>query len=259
LLAITEADQEILKDKSYYRVYNLQDPWNEARTSYYHNSLGGYHGAKLRRYQDVYDSCLFPETNELIGDLQSGGFNPDNYGVLNMLNAKYIVYGPQRNNVIRNPSANGNAWFVKEVVMVNSPTEELQKLCTIDTRATAVVDKSKFEISDTGYDSSATIRILEQTPKYLKYESQSLADGFAIFSEIYYEKGWSAFIDGKDAEIIRADYVLRGLNVPKGTHTIEFRFAPKAYTTGNTITNVSSWMMLLIFVGSVVWSVRGSV
>lgn len=247
----TEADQEILKDKSYYRVYNLQNAFLEARTSYFHHSAGGYHGVKLRRYQDLYDSCLFKETNELIQNIQSGKMGMENYGVINMLNIKYMVFGPQRDNIIPNASANGNAWFVQEVVSVDSPNEELKMVCDLDTRKAAVVNKSEFNIGSFAFDSSASVSLLEHNPNYLKYESQSDADGLVVFSEIYYPKGWVAMIDGKESQLLRADYVLRALNVPSGKHTIEFRFQPKAYTIGNKISTASSWIMLLVLLGSI--------
>ena len=138
----TAADQEILKDKGYYRVFNLVDPWNEARTSYFHHSLGGYHGAKIRRYQDLYDSAIIRNTRKLIADLQANKLNFNRYGVLNMLNTKYVVYGPDAKNVIPNPDANGNAWFVKGVFQVNSPTEELGKMEQLNTRDIAIVDRA---------------------------------------------------------------------------------------------------------------------
>lgn len=247
----TGADEEILKDKSHYRVYSLQESFSqEARTSYYHNSLGGYHGAKMRRYQDLYDSCLSSETNEFINDAQTGGLQFANYGVLNMLNTKYIVFGPDKANIIRNPAANGNAWFVKDVVKVNSATEELAKVCEINTRNSAVIDFSKFEIQDFLYDSASTIQLKELTPKRIVYESSSASDGLAVFSEIYYPKGWRATIDSKVVPILRADYVLRALAVPTGKHEIVFEFKPKPYVIGNKITMASSWLLLLVVAGS---------
>lgn len=257
-LAMNEADKEILKDNGYYRVYNIQPGsfTSEARTSYFHNSLGGYHGAKLRRYQDLYDSCLFDETNRMITDAQSGALDFKKYGVMNMLNAKYIVYGPNRDNVIPNNAANGAAWFVEEVVTVASPNEELKALRTINTRYIAVIDGSAFKVEETPYDSAATISLLEHTPRYLKYESNSAVKGLAVFSEIYYDKGWKAFIDGNETDIIRVDYVLRALQVPEGKHTIEFKFEPKAYTVGNKVTMASSWLTLLVLLGSIGLSVR---
>lgn len=254
--AATEADQAILKDKDYYRVYNLQDPMNEARTSYFHNSLGGYHGAKLRRYNDLYDSCLFRETNVLIQDAQSGRLDFNQYGIINMLNARYLVYGPGRDNIIRNPAANGNAWFVQTIKSVNNPTEELKATGEINTRTTAVVDASRFKVSTPAFDSTATIALKQHNPNQLTYESVSNQAGFAVFSEIYYEKGWKAFIDDSPAPIVRANYVLRALEVPAGKHTITFRFEPEAYYTGNTITLMASWLMLLVLLGSVGWSLK---
>jgi hypothetical protein len=258
--ASTEADQEIQKDKSHYRVYNLQnsmsDAWNEARTSYFHNSIGGYHGAKMKRYQDLLDSCLYRETAEFVRDAQAGQIRFGNYGILNMLNTKYVMFGQQRNNILLNDSALGNAWFVQNVEKVNSPAEELAVLCETDTRTTAVVDVSRFQVSATRYDSGGTITLTEVKPDYLKYESNSPAGGMAMFSEIYYEKGWRAFIDGSEVPVIRANYVLRALHVPAGKHTVEFRFEPAAYYTGNVITKASSWLMLLILLGTLGYSLR---
>ncbi|HEX6224482.1 MAG TPA: YfhO family protein [Chryseolinea sp.] len=256
--AATEADQEILKDKSYYRVFNLdpQSIFLEARTSYFHNSVGGYHAVKLRRYQDLYDSCIYSETNELIQDASSGTVDFSKYSVINMLNAKYIVYGPGRDNVILNEGALGSAWFVSSITTASSPTDELMKLRDTDTRTTAVVDGSMFKVPDISFDSAASITLVEHNPNYLKYESQSASNGFAVFSEIYYPKGWIALLDGKETEIIRANYVLRGLIIPAGKHTVEFRFQPKAYVVGNKITAISSWLMLVIVIGCIGWTLK---
>jgi hypothetical protein len=257
LITANAADEAILKDKSYYRVYNLQD-LTEARTSYFHYSLGGYHGAKLRRYRDLMDSCISIETQKMIEDFQKGKVNFENYGVLNMLNTKYIVYGPNAVNVLTNPAANGNAWFVKEVMMVNSPTEELRKVNEINTLDAAVVDGSKFKVESVTLkvDSAAVIELKEFKPPYVKYESKSSVNGLAVFSEIYYPKGWHAFIDGKETEILRADYVLRALSIPSGNHTIEFRFQPKPYFIGNKVTLASNWVVLLVVLGCLGWSLK---
>ncbi len=251
-VANNAADERILQDKSYYRVYNLQGAMSEARTSYTHHSLGGYHGAKLRRYQDLYDSCLLKETNQLYKDAQQGSLDFTKYGVINMLNTKYVVYGPEAANVIPNPNANGAAWFVKEVVSVNSPTEELKKTETIDTKETAVIDQSKFATSlfeGISLDSASTIQLVEFKPSYLKYETESTTDGLAVFSEIYYPKGWHALIDGKETTLLRANYVLRALKIPQGKHVVEFKFEPKPYLIGNKVTLASSWVVLITFLG----------
>lgn len=255
-LPMTNADQEILKDKSNYRVYNLQGAMAEANTSFFHQSIGGYHGAKMRRYMDLYDSCLAPETNKFIADAQSGKLDPQHYNTLNMLNVKYIVFGPERDNIILNDGANGSAWFVQRIEKASSPADELKKTCGINTRHEAVIDESKFKIPSASADSAATITIAEHKPNYLKYESQSATDGLAVFSEIYYPKGWKATVDGKSAEILRADYVLRALAVPGGKHTIEFRFQPDAYFIGNKITLAASWILLLALLGSVGWTLK---
>lgn len=244
----TAADQEILNDKSYYRVYNIQNPLTEARTSYFHHSIGGYHGAKLRRYQDLFDSCLYQQTQVLYEDLQAGQILPEHYGAMNMLNVKYFTYGPDQ--VFANPAPNGSAWFVKELVTANSPSEELAVLCDINTRDQAVVDVSKFDAPSVGYDSTASVLLSEFRPNYIKYETRSGADGFVVFSEIYYPKGWSAWVDGKETEIFRVNYILRGLPIPAGTHTVEFRFKPKPYTIGNKITLASSWLLLVVVIAS---------
>jgi hypothetical protein len=253
-----ESDAEILKDKSYYRVYNLQDiqnPFGEARTSYFHNSLSGYHGAKMRRYQDLYDSCLYNETVETINKLRSGNRDFSDLGVINMLNTKYFLFGPARDNYLPNPSANGNAWFVGSVEKVANFNEELARTRVINTRNTAVTSDPRY----TGMistDSLATISVTDRKPYWLKYESNSGSDGLAMFSEIYYPDGWSATIDGKEAPILRANYVLRALEIPAGKHVVEFTFAPKAYTVGNTITMASSWGVLLILLGTIGMSLR---
>jgi hypothetical protein len=255
--ANSAADDEILKDKSYYRVYNLQNPMAEARTSYNHHSLGGYHGAKLRRYQDLYDSCLLRETQQLYRDAQSGGLDFKKYGVLNMLNAKYVKYGDEAGNIIPNPEANGAAWFVREVVGVNSPTEELKQTGELKSRSFAVIDNSKFKIQNFEYDSLSTIHLQEFKPAYLKYESQSSKNGLAVFSEVYYPKGWHAFVDGKEILILRANYVLRALEIPQGKHTIEFKFEPQPYIVGNKVTLASSWVVLFVLLSCIGLSVKG--
>jgi hypothetical protein len=248
-VAMTEANEEILKDQSYYRVYNIQGTMSEAQTSYYHNSIGGYHGAKLRNYLDLYDSCIIPQTNRLINDLQAGKIDFSGYGAINMLNVKYFIYGPARNNIIPNDAANGAAWFVRDIVPAKNANDEFEKTCDINTKQHAVINESLFTLPAVGSDSSSTINIIEHKPNFLKYESQSTANGLAVFSEIYYPKGWIATIDGKTAAILRANYILRALSVPAGKHTIEFSFKPDAYFIGNKITLASSWIMLLVVLG----------
>jgi hypothetical protein len=255
-IQLSAGDQQVLADKSNFRVMNISAPMNDALTSYYHNSIGGYHGAKLRRYQDLYDSCITMELNNLITNAQAGQFDFNQYPVLNMLNTKYFMYGQNRENVITNEVANGNAWFVQGVKVVNSANEELLETCKIDSKTQAVLDGSKFQATGNTYDSVSRIQLIESRPNYLKYEASSASGNLAVFSEIYYPKGWIATIDGTEVPILRANYVLRALNIPAGNHTVEFFFKPAAYVVGNKITSAFSWILVLTLLGSVGWSWR---
>jgi hypothetical protein len=257
----TESDKRILADKSYYRVYNLNprspyDAFNEARTSYFHHSVGGYHGAKMRRYQDFADSCLIQQLMTFMRNAQQGQMDFTDYTAFNMLNVKYLIVGPERESVIENTGAYGNAWFVSNVTKVNSAAEELSRTCSADLRNTVVVDGSQFNVSANTVDSTASVKLIEHKPSDMKYESKSSIGSVAVFSEIYYP-GWKAFIDGKETPVIRANYILRAIEVPAGDHVIEFKFEPEAYVVGNKITTASSWIVLLALLGSLGWSVFG--
>jgi len=255
--AMTEADQVILRDPSYFRVYDLQGSMNDASASYYHNSIGGYHGAKMRRYQDLVDSCVSRETEEMINGLRQGNENFAGLGVLNMLNVKYITYGANADNVIVNPHVDGPAWFVKAVMRVSNPTNELQAVEEINTRDVAVVDQSAFKVPEViPYDSASVVRLVEHKPNLMKYEATSSTGGLVVFSEIYYPKGWHAFIAGKEVPLLRADYVLRALEVPAGKQSIEMRFEPKPYLIGNKVTMASSWLLLVVVLGGLIYSAR---
>jgi hypothetical protein len=255
-IQLSAGDQQVRADKDNFRVMNINGAWSDALTSYYHNSIGGYHGAKIRRYQDLYDSCITKEFSAFISNAQEGRFEFDQYPVLNMLNTKYFLYGQNRENVITNQLANGNAWFINKIIPVTSANEELTATCSIDSKREAVLDESAFQLPVVTFDSTATIRLTETKPDYLKYEATTATSNLAVFSEIYYPKGWTAFIDGQEVPILRANYVLRALIIPAGSHTIEFRYAPKPYVVGNKITMASSWLMLLIVLGSIGWTWR---
>ena len=191
-----------------YRVFDLSvNTFNDSQPSAFHHQVGGYSAAKLRRYQDLIDFHIS---------------RPINSQVLNMLNARYIV---QRDGVHRNPEALGNAWFVKEVKEVSSADEEILALKDFLPSQTAIVDKSKWDVGDFSYDENATIELQHEKlylPDHLTYKSSASSDQLAVFSEIHYAPDWFAYIDGKPADYIRADYVLRAMIVPAGEHTIEF-------------------------------------
>lgn len=243
-LDITPADEVILKDTELgYRVLNMQNPFNEARTSNFHKSLGGYHGAKMRRYQDVISQHLAPEMQHIVNDKK---VTQANTNVISMLNARYILAGLQANGVIKNPFANGAAWFVESIENVNSPDEEIEKIGIVDLSSIAVIDQSKFKVGNIRQDSTAQIRMVDYKPNKLVYKASVKTNSLAVFSEIFYSKGWKAFVDGKEAEIIRANYILRALELSPGDHEIEFRFEPNSYYIGNKIMMVSSWILVLV-------------
>jgi hypothetical protein len=238
----TPADEQILQDKDLsYRVLNMQNPFNEANTSYFHKSVGGYHGAKLRRYQDLIERQI----------------STNNIQVLAMLNTRYIITGDPKQPVQRNPGALGNAWYVSEVQKVQSPDQEIAALTTLNVATTAVIDASKFPLAKTSYNAAgSTIALTKYSPDELNYRTTAVQDGFVVFSEIYYQDGWNAYLDGKLVPHLRVNYVLRALAVPAGTHTIDFKFEPKEYAIGNTISLVSSVLLILALLGTVLYAVK---
>ena len=263
--AQSNADKAILKDKDdYFRVLPIyRDPFKDGFTPFWHKSVGGFHGAKLRRYQDIADRYIMPNWQALIEVLQSAQ-RPgelevalENMPVLNMLNTKYIIYNPAAPPVF-NPSYMDNAWFVKQVKEVANPDEEIAALGTTDLKTTAVVEK-RFMEQIKGYSTDTImgqIRLTSYAPDYLIFESDAPQEQLAIFSDIYYEKGWNAYIDGKKANLIRANYVLRGLLIPAGRHDIEFRFEPKSFSIGQTLAIISSITILLLIGAAIFMSIR---
>lgn len=241
--APTQADIDILKDTDPdYRVYNLtRDPFNDAMTSYYHKSVGGYHAAKLIRYQDLIENQI----------------SKNNMSVLNMLNTKYFIVTNQQTKepmAQLNPEALGNAWYVREIRWAKNADEEMADLNNFEPKHTVVIDERyKSIVGNWQYsgDSTATIQLTQYTPNRLTYQSNSTADGLAVFSEIYYNngKGWHAYIDGKKADHFRCNYVLRGMIIPAGTHKIEFKFEPKSVTEGNAISYAGSFLLFLLVIG----------
>ena len=236
--ALSEADQQIKQDKGYYRVLNQTgDPFNESLTSYHHNSIGGYHAAKLQIYQDLIENQIAK----------------NNMQVLNMLNTKYFILpNPQTGKPVAqlNPGAFGPCWLVKGVQFVPDGKAEMRALDSVNLRDTAVV-QVKFQ-KDIGLpvpDSTATIRLLENKNDIIHYESKASTPQFAVFSEIWYDRGWKAFVDGKEVPIIKTNYALRGLSLPAGSHKVEFRFEPKAYETGNMLVLICSLLTYVVVLG----------
>ncbi len=247
----TAADQEILKDTDpNYRVFNTTvSVFNDASTSYFHKSIGGYHGAKMKRYQELFDAHI----------------SKNNMEVLNMLNTKYFIVGvpsnPQDPNsqktpmAQRNPAACGNAWFVKEYKFVANADSEIKSLEKFKPKEICFIDKT-FESQLTNFkpkfDSTATISLKTYAPNELNYESNTSSEQLAVFSEIYYAKGWNAYIDDKKAEHFRCDYVLRAMKVPAGKHSIKFKFEPETYQKGETLAGVSS-ILMYVFLAFVIF------
>jgi hypothetical protein len=232
----SDIDQEILKDKSHYRVINFMvDPMNDGSTSYFHNSIGGYHAAKPRRYQELYDYQIAK----------------NNIEVLNMLNTKYIIYPTNDGKAALqiNNDANGNAWFVENVRMVHSADEEISALDSLSTKTEVVVnDEFKDQLTKLQFkrDSLAIINLQSYQPNELIYESKSDSQQLAVFSEMYFKDGWHVYLDGKESSYFRANYVLRAMVLPTGKHEIVFKFEPEIIETGNTITLASYVLLIMI-------------
>jgi hypothetical protein len=248
---MTAAEQRVSQDKDYYRVFTIE---NDAKSAYFFNIIGGYHGAKLRRYEDLSTNGIYNDLQTYFQDAQQQTINYAKYGIINMLNCKYIIFGETANEVLVNYGASGPAWFIQQIEEVKSPKEELDKVNELDTRKSAVIDGSKFKVPTIAFDSMSSIKLLENRPNYLKYEAESTTPNVGVFSEIYYP-GWIALIDGKETDVLRVNYILRALQIPEGKHTIEFKFEPKPYMIGNKITMASSWIAFLFLLGSIGWVV----
>ena len=242
----SEVDKFILNDKSHYRVFDLVS--GPSKPSYYHNSLNGYNAAELRRYREVFDFYIAQ----------------NNINVLNMFNTKYIVAQDEKGNAYpyENETANGNAWFVKSLKMLDSATEEIKALDSLDSKNKAVYSPHKaleyFKNIKNDYviDSLATIKLTEVKPNYLKYQSNNTNKGFAVFSEIYYPDGWKILIDNEEVNHMRVNYILRGMEVPAGKHTIEFKFDPDVVKTGSKITLASSILLGLLLLSGLFYEFK---
>jgi len=240
------ADIQILEDEGHYRVYDAtSNAFNSARASFYHNALGGYHAAKPGRMQDLFEFYI----------------SQGNIGILNMMNVRYIITKNKQGGPVaqRNPYSNGDAWFVENVLSAENANEEIQLLDSLDTKKTAIVNKeflSKIPSQKIDRDSTATIELFSYKPSHLVYEASTKSPQLALFSEVYYPKGWNAYVNGKPAEYFRANYVLRAMVIPPGNNKIEFKFEPKVIQTGSTISLISSIIFMLILLSGIYFTFR---
>ena len=253
LVQKTPADEAILQDKSQFRILDATvDIFNDATPSYFHKNIGGYHAAKLRRYQELINMQLTGEIGKLFGAFGSAttaeSITPvfDSLRVMNMLNMKYVIYNKQAPPLV-NPYHNGNAWFVNNIRIAQDANEEMKLLGEIDTRHELVIDKSLASAlpSKVTPDSTAKISLKSYAPNHLIYSVDTKTDQVAVFSEIYYDKGWKATIDGKEVPYTRVNYLLRAMPLKAGSYDVEFRFAPGSYSTGNLLALISSVLLII--------------
>ena len=254
---MTQTDRQILQDKSLdYRVLNLaSNTFNENETSYYHKSIGGYHAAKLRRYQELIDAYISPEMQKMMPAIAKAGGDMTKvdgdslFPVLNMLNAKYFIVPLQANQTvaIENPYVYGNAWFVDKVTYVKNANEELDALGKLNLRHEAVADaRFQSQLGESkNQDSTSIVKLTAYEPNQLTYDVRSATGGIVVFSEIFYPE-WTATVDGKPVEIGRVDYVLRALNVDKGHHKVVLTFDPKSVKQTETVAYLSYGVLLLV-------------
>lgn len=249
----TAADQQILKDTSYFRVLNLTDgianAFNAgALTAYFHKSVGGYHPAKLSIYQDLIENQFYKFPNCM--------------PAINMLNTKYlIVPDPQTGQAMvqQNPNALGAAWLVKSVSFKNGPAEIMKSISDFNPSETAILDtKDQTRVGTIKYDSTARIQLIQNENDAATYQFTANQPQFAVFSEIFYDAGWKAYIDGKESAILQTNYVLRGMEIPAGAHKIEFKFEPASYAIGSKAAVGSSILIWLLLLGAIISPLRKS-
>jgi hypothetical protein len=264
---LTQTDQLILMDKTLdYRVLNLaSNTFNENETSYYHKSVGGYHAAKLRRYQELIDAYISPEMQGLFSAIsQAGGdmtqVNGDSvYPVLNMLNTRYFILPLQSGQTVpvQNPYTYGNAWLVDEVKFVGNANEELDALGQLSLRYVAVADKKYEQVlgESTQQDTLSVVTIEKYEPNQLTYKVRSGKGGVVVFSEIFYP-GWTATVDGQPVELGRVDYVLRALKVEAGEHEVVLSFFPKSVDTTETIAYIAFGILLIFIFLLIGWEMK---
>lgn len=244
--AETPADKKIASDQSYFRVLDLSESLTASgRANYRFNSLGGYHGAKLRRYQDLVDNSISFELNDFVTKAQKGDFDFEGIQTINMLNTKYIMAGSGENMVFENPEANGAAWIPNEILPIQSNQAEIDLLQTIQTKTQATLNTEEYGSVKAGI---GQIKLESYGPNELKYSAKMLEPGLAVFSEIHYPEGWSATINEKESPILRVNYLLRGLDLPAGNQEIVFRFSPSSYTSTKTAMVIFQYLIVLALI-----------
>jgi hypothetical protein len=261
-----DMDKQILADTGYFRVFNLLNPFNENFTAYHFNAVGGYHPAKLRIYQELIEKQLSQELTLAGSILQSNpaGLDSAHLPALNMLNTRYIIAKDpnkgQSQFIQRNNAALGPVWFVKSLKVVKDAKEEMGAFATLNPRDTAVLQQS-FRSTITGngnWTANGTIKLDKNDNDIAEYSFNSSEEQFAVFSEVYYDAGWKAFIDGKEAPIVKVNYVLRGLQIPAGNHKINFKFEPQDYFFGRKMTNIFTIALLVLIAAAIFFEWRSS-
>lgn len=245
--AMTDADRLIKQDpgNKNFRIYNADDPYNNAKPSYHHNSVGGYNPAKLAIYQDLIERQL----------------SKGNMRVFDMLNTKYfVIQDPSTGKPVaqQNPGAMGNCWLVKNIQFVNNADEEMKALDNFNPKDTAIIDK-RYQAKVKGspqFDSTASIKLLANINDTVRYSFNAASPQFAVFSEIYYDKGWNVYVDGNPSDYVRVNYVLRGMSLPAGSHNIEFRFEPESYKKGNSIALWATIIGILALIAALVMDIK---
>jgi hypothetical protein len=255
------ADATILKDPSIKRVLNMSvSTFNDnSPTSYFHHSIGGYHGAKLRRYQELIDSCISSDlmTIQTAKSLEDLVAILKTTNAINMLNTKYIIVDPAAPPLLNN-NALGNAWFAERALMVENADDEITSINRFEPSHEALIDvRFKEYIAQSSYpqNDGDTIYLESYKPNELIYKSRSTGEKLVVFSEIYYPAGWKSYIDGKEVTHFRTNYVLRGMVIHQGDHEIRFAFEPASYITGNKISLASSITLILLIAGYFAFSI----
>ena len=237
------------KDKTHYRIYNQTlGTFSETNTSYFKSSIGGYHAVKLRRYDDL--------INEYFSKMDTVRIPK----ILNMLNTKYMIFGnAEKPDAVVNPNANGNAWFVSNVKFVENPNEEIKQIGEIDSKKVAIIskdDQKYFEGKQLAADSTAILNLTKYQPNELEFKTQSKTPQLAVFSEIYYPKGWKMLIDGNEVPYIKANYLLRAVHVPAGNHMVKMVFEPAVIAKGKLISMIAFGLFLLLSLGGIFFLYR---